>query len=393
MSSQSRIRRLMPMLALLAAGALAGCKPAPAPEAAQVSIGAAVAVDPAATITSPPGPAETAEVDAPVFTDDIVETGPGGALRVRFADSTVFSVGANARAKIDRFVFDSGRGASSMSVKFTKGAFRFVSGKPLHADPGQVPVHTPVASIGIRGTAFNGVVGPEAVALWRAIDASYRPDGGDMSEATLILLGAGAIEVDASGTRILLDTPGAALFIPRRGAKPLGPVTLTAWMRARIETMGSPPSLGPEPGGTPPTPTPEPSPTPGASATAVATPAPSPSPSRAPPPVRPTPQASPTSAGPTPGATPRPRPTFRPPVTRPTTTPSPRPSFRPPVTKPTATPRPTYRPPVARPTGTPSPRPTFRPPVVRPTARPSPRPTLRAPVRNRPTPAPTPTLR
>jgi hypothetical protein len=367
---------------LLAAGAALAMALLSRPESALGGgpVGTAVAVDPAATIA-----AVTAQLASPVRPQDLIETGPDGAIRVRFVDATFFSLGANASVRIDKYVFDPARDASSMSLDFTRGAFRFVSGKPLHTDSGQVPVRTPVAVIGIRGTAFTGVIGPDAETLWRSLDPGYRPDGGDVGEATLILLGAGAIDVDGSGVRTPLDIPGQALFFRRRGAPPLGPLMVRPQSHVRIEALGSPPNLGPEPGASPPPRSPS------AGGLPATPPGPAPGPTAARP--RPPPTASPEvpSPRPTPAvrSTPRPTPSpYVPPTQRPTATPSSRPTFRPPVARPTSTPspRPTLRPPVTRPIATPSPRPTFRPPVTRATA--PPRPPIR--VRPRPTPTQTP---
>lgn len=365
--------RLIGLLVLIAAAAgvawlVLRPEAPPAPVAKQPgAIGEAIAVVPAASLASPPAAAHAATVRLPIFLNDRAETGPGGALRIRFTDTTMFSVGADASVTIDRYVFDPDRGASGMLVSFSRGAFRFVSGKPLHASD-EPAIGTPVATIGVRGTIIDGVIGPEAETLWRAIDPGYVPDGGDLSTATLILLEEGAILVDGSGVRTMLDRPGQAIFFRRKGAAPLGPLTAGRDMLGRIGALGSPPGLGPEPGAPPP-PSPSPSTTPEAAPTLVPVPSDVPS---ATPTAQPSPVPSPTA-------------TRRPPWVRetPTATPSPRPTYRPPVTRPTPVP-----------TQSPTPRPTFRPPVTRFTPTPSPSPTLRPPVRLnpvRPSPSPSPT--
>ncbi|MCW3835288.1 FecR domain-containing protein [Sphingomonas canadensis] len=380
------MRRTLGLVAVLM---LAACGPQPEPAKTPAEIGAAVAVDPAATIATPPAPPTEAKLQTPVFANDRLATGPDGAIRVRFTDATMFSMGANSAVTIDSYVYDPQRSASSMSLNFGKGAFRFVSGVALHRDAGQVPVKTPVATIGVRGTAFNGVIGPEAETIWAAIDPNYKPDGGPVDQATLILLGQGAIDVNGSGVVTVLDAPGQVLFFRRPGAEPLGPILVTPWRRGQIEALGSPPSLGSEEG-PPPAPSPAPSGGPPPTAPPAATPSPSPSASATPAPSpSPTPSASPTRrppwTRPSPVTSPTPRPTARPtakPTSRPTptprVTPSPRPTTRVtprPTPKPTASPRPT-------------PRPTLRAPVTRVTPRPSPTPTrLRA--TPRPTPKPT----
>jgi len=361
------------ILLLLVAGAAAWflLRPVPqAPAGTDGAIGSTIAVDPAATIATPPGAAEVARLEAPVHANDLVATGPDGAIRVRFTDASFFSIGANASVTIDSYVFDPARSASRLSLGFTRGAFRFVSGAPVHAYPGQPAVRTPVAVIGIRGTGLAGVIGPGAEALYRLIDRTYVPDGGDVSNATLILLTAGAIDVDGSGVRTSLDVPGQVVFFRRPGAPPLRPGGVSPEIIARIVGLASPPELGPEPGGkapvVPPSPTPPPSPSP------TAVPAPSPTPTRA---LVPEPT-------PTPRATPSPRPT-------PTFSPRPRPSFTPAGTRtPTPTPSPTTRPPQTR-----FPLRDLLPVIRRPRPTPTPTPTLAPngrPVRGKPMPSPVP---
>ncbi|MCW3847204.1 FecR domain-containing protein [Sphingomonas sp. LB-2] len=374
-------------------------------QAKDLSIGTTIAVDPAATIAHQKGVASVARLTESIYLGDVLETGTDGAIRIQLADATFFSLGASASARVDSFVYDPGRNSSSLSVAFQRGAFRFVSGRALHPDPQKPVVNTPVAAIGMRGTGINGVIGPEAEALFRRIDASFVPDGGDATSATLILLTDGAIDVDGSGQRITLDVPGQALFFRRKGAPPIGPVMVWTALRTEIAGLASPPGLGGEP--LPPArsrmmvPPPEASPTP---LQVAPTPTPSPSPSAKPSPrpsVSPSPRPTPTAKPmptPSPKATPRPTP-------RPTLTPRPMPSprFTP---KPTPTPSPRFTPrptPTPRVTPRPTPTPRFTPrptPIPRFTPRPTPtpRPTLtprptRVPLTNVPRPTPTPVKR
>jgi hypothetical protein len=361
------MNRLISVAVLLAAvGAVAlllVLRGQPSAPAADAAIGATIAVDPAATIASRASAPVTAQLTSPIHLDDLLATGPGGAIRVQFTDATFFSVGANASARVDSYVFDPGRGASKLSLAFLRGAFRFVSGPPLHANAGQPSIQTPVAEIGVRGTGLDGVIGPEAEALFARIDPNFVSDHGDAATATLILLTEGAIDVDGSGVRIAMEVPGQALFFRRRGAAPIGPVTVPVALRDAVAAVASPPELGPEPGArgperpVAPPPSPSPSPTrvaPSPVATVEPVPVPIPSPAFTPQPT------------PTPQFTPRPRPT---------------PRFTP---EPTPTPRFTPRP---MPTSRFTPRPF---PTAQPAATPTPRPP-RMPLSNRPRPVSSPT--
>ena len=362
---------------------------APDPAIANAAVGATVAVDPAATIAPHAGTPAVAQLTSPVHLGDLLETGPDGAIRVQFTDATFFSVGANGSARIDSFVFDPDRGSSQLSMAFLRGAFRFVSGGPLHTGPSAPSVQTPVAAIGMRGTGVSGMIGPEAETMFARIDPSFVSDKGDATNATLILLTDGAIDVDGSGVKVAMDVPGQALFFRRKGAPPIGPVDVPPMLRAAVQIAGSPPSLGAEPERgareamvVPPMPSPSASPT-----RALPSPAPSAKPSPKP------------SASPTVKPTPKPSPTVRPtpsPSPRVTPKPSPSPRFTPrPTPTPRVTPKPTPTPRVTpRPTPTPrfTPRPTPTPratPRATPTAKPTARPTSRTPLTSVPRPRPT----
>ncbi|MES2441299.1 MAG: FecR domain-containing protein [Pseudomonadota bacterium] len=196
--------------------------------------------------------------------NDIV-TGKASRLQVVLLDRTTFTVGANARIKVDRFVYDPNRQSSAVGLSVGRGAFRFMSGRPTHNAPGQSSIRTPVASIGIRGTIVDGVVGPDAVAIAKS-QPGLPPFTADSETASLILLrgpGAtapgevpGGIDVMAGGATVALDEAGLAVFVPRPGAAPIGPFRLTPAGSARlIDLLSSPAYSLPEddiPGARPP---------------------------------------------------------------------------------------------------------------------------------------------
>ena len=166
-----------------------------------------------------------------------IRTGPASRLQVLLLDRTNFTIGSNAQIVVDKFVYDPNRNASAVGLSVTRGAFRFLSGKATKANPGQSYINTPVASIGIRGTIVEGVVGEDAVRIARLLPqlAGVAADG---ERATLILLrgpGAnpatgelpGAIDVTAGGRTVPVESPGYAVFIPGEGQPPIGPFLLT----------------------------------------------------------------------------------------------------------------------------------------------------------------------
>ena len=207
-----------------------------APAVAQtVGVNAAVVNDVRMTTQANPA-VHKAAVKERVSLGNDIQTGKASVLQVLLLDRTSFTVGGNARVKIDRFVYDPARQASAVGMSVTKGAFRFMSGKALHANPGQSAIRTPLASIGIRGTIVEGAIGPDAMRI--AAREAGVPQGvaADPETATLILLRgpaatatepAGAIDVTVGSTTLPVETPGLAVFVPAMGQPPVGPFRLS----------------------------------------------------------------------------------------------------------------------------------------------------------------------
>lgn len=169
-----------------------------------------------------------------------VQTGAASRLQLQLLDRSAFTVGANARLTIDRFVYDPA--GSSMTVTVAKGAFRFMSGRPGARGSS---ITTPVASIGIRGTILDGVVGPLAVEIASGERGIGQDVEADPEKATLVILrgpGAGregnatigALSVTAAGTTVDLTEPLQAAYVPRPGATPIGPFTISLPGLARL---------------------------------------------------------------------------------------------------------------------------------------------------------------
>lgn len=169
---------------------------------------------------------------------DRVRTGQRSRMQLVLLDKTRFSVGANAQLTINKFVYDPSGGAVSASV--VKGAFRFMSGKSRRATK---TVTTPSATIGIRGTVFDGAVGQLAVDIARRENSVPRGTRHDPQTATLIVLRGpgqnrqanlpvGLVEIagiaEASlDAPVILDEPLKAAYVPYAGAAPIGPFSIS----------------------------------------------------------------------------------------------------------------------------------------------------------------------
>ena len=101
----------------------------------------------------------TAKSGTPVFQDDVINSAKNSRIQILLKDQTAINLGANASLTIDAFVYSDE--AENVAVKVSKGAFKFISGKVATKNPEKVTVETPVATIGVRGTEFVGVINPQ----------------------------------------------------------------------------------------------------------------------------------------------------------------------------------------------------------------------------------------
>ncbi len=150
------------------------------------------------------------DVRGGIFVGDIIETGAGSRLLIRFSDSSSLTLGENAKMIIDEMVYEpSGLSEDSdrQSIEFVQGVFRFVSGKIGKVRSQDVTIATPVATIGIRGTTFVG--GELTVGM---------PPGQPHYGFQIL---EGEIEVMTPLGSVVLDEPGEGTFLPlTRAAAP-----------------------------------------------------------------------------------------------------------------------------------------------------------------------------
>lgn len=232
----TRIRTVAALIAL-AAGSVATVAHAQDSVGVNAAIRNSVRTQPAGQSALRP-----AALRAEVRIGDAIVTGAQSQLQVLLRDRTVFTVGSNARVTIDRFVFDSERSAGGATASVARGAFRFASGR---GGPRQGAVRTPVASIGVRGTIVETVVGPDALTVLGEMPG-MPPFTGSPDEATLIVLRGpgprgsgldtpGAIDVTGDGTTFVLERPGMSMFVWQGGA--FGPFQLSDEASLRLSSL------------------------------------------------------------------------------------------------------------------------------------------------------------
>jgi hypothetical protein len=143
---------------------------------------------------TPVGAARVAMAEAAaIFRNQRLETGEESAAGVRFIDASKLTLGANANAVIDEYVY---AGEASRSVMtLTKGAFRFISGQMPEKN---MKLKTPTVTIGIRGTELKIDVYDDGSTELSTIDGAANIISNITNEALDILAGH-SVSCDANG--------------------------------------------------------------------------------------------------------------------------------------------------------------------------------------------------
>jgi len=82
---------------------------------------------------------------------DVVQSGSDSTLGITFVDGTVFGLSSNARMVLNEMVYDPNGSNNSSLMSLVAGTISFVAGQT--AKHGDMKIDTPVATMGIRGTA------------------------------------------------------------------------------------------------------------------------------------------------------------------------------------------------------------------------------------------------
>jgi VCBS repeat-containing protein len=142
---------------------------------------------------------------------DVVQTGSGASLAIRFNDGTVFLLSADARIVLNDMVYAAGSTSNSTLITLVQGVIGFVAGQI--AKTGDMKVDTPVATMAIRGTAVHAEISAQSGVT--KISVLTEPDG---SVGTVVLLDKN------NPTRVLTsvsDPRVATLLTPVSASDPL----------------------------------------------------------------------------------------------------------------------------------------------------------------------------
>lgn len=123
------------------------------PLAAQ-NAGQVIEVRPSAQVVSG-GTVRTLTEGSQIVSGDEIRTGSGGLVQILFPDETKIVVGPGSTLRIDDTLFRNNGTARRFSTTAIGGSFRFISGK---SNKDVYKLATPLATMGIRGTAFDFTV-------------------------------------------------------------------------------------------------------------------------------------------------------------------------------------------------------------------------------------------
>jgi VCBS repeat-containing protein len=102
-----------------------------------------------------------------VYQNDVVQTGSGSTLGLVMIDGTTFNLSANARLMMNDLTYDATSTSNTSLFTLVQGAANFVAGQV--AKTGDMKVSTPLATMGIRGTAaildFSAIDGAVTVSV------------------------------------------------------------------------------------------------------------------------------------------------------------------------------------------------------------------------------------
>ena len=150
-----------------------------------------------------------------VHKGDVVQSGSDSTLGITFIDGTVFGLASNARMVLNEMVYDPNGSDNKSLLSLVQGTISFVAGAT--AKKGDMKVDTPVATMGIRGTAVLVEIDFEVPGSGVAPPAKFQvlvePDGTTGSyilydKTTLTQIAT----VNRAGTQTIINGQGGVSF-------------------------------------------------------------------------------------------------------------------------------------------------------------------------------------
>ena len=147
---------------------------------------------------------------------DVVQSGSDSTLGITFIDGSVFGLASNAKMVLNEMVYDPNGSNNSSLISLVQGTISFVAGAT--AKKGDMKVDTPVATMGIRGTAvlveIDFVVPGQGGAPPAKFQVLVEPDG---TTGSYILFDKTTLTpiatVNQAGTQTIVNGQGTVNFL------------------------------------------------------------------------------------------------------------------------------------------------------------------------------------
>jgi hypothetical protein len=174
--------------------------------------------DQVSSAQAPGGPVRKLAEGDSLFAGERIRTGAGTVLQIEFNDKSRFVLGPNTEFEVEKYFQAAGgvSGEEAFTSRVFKGAFRYVSGLIARKKRQNVRITLAVATIGIRGTHFEGEVTERQEKGGKTVDASAKvallePEGSDAGNA---------IVVENKFGSVVIDKPGFGTEIPDEKSPP-----------------------------------------------------------------------------------------------------------------------------------------------------------------------------
>lgn len=147
---------------------------------------------------------------------DVVQSGSDSSLGITFIDGSVFGLASNAKMVLNEMIYDPNGSNNSSLISLVQGTISFVAGGT--AKKGDMKVDTPVATMGIRGTAvlveIDFVVPGQGGAPPAKFQVLVEPDG---TTGSYILFDKTTLTpiatVNQAGTQTIVNGQGTVNFL------------------------------------------------------------------------------------------------------------------------------------------------------------------------------------
>lgn len=87
-----------------------------------------------------------------LYRGDLIRTGKPGAVGIVLTDDTSISLGSGSELSLNDYAFDPRDNKFALVVRMVKGTFSYISGQIAKLAPQSAQLHTPDATIAVRGT-------------------------------------------------------------------------------------------------------------------------------------------------------------------------------------------------------------------------------------------------